>query len=157
MSRDVRLSATSPHKEKDMRGNRHFYSGLVAGFVGACCSAAFATSVPLNDASFEQASGALPNPLLLPPLTGQIGGWDLSRGGIGALTGLTVPRMFIDDSAAASDGDQIAAITFIAGVLSHAEFRQTLNAEYAANSCYTLTVDVGHAGLADVLAAAAIR
>lgn len=115
-------------------------------------AAASAAVVPVSDASFETESGALPNPLLFPPLQGEIGGWNLARSGLGTLTGLTAPRMWINDSSFATDGSQIAAISFVAGVLSQGQYSQTLAAEVQANTCYTLTVDVGTAGVADVLA-----
>lgn len=120
-------------------------------------AAASADVIPVNDHSFEQAAGSLPNPLLNPPLSGQIGGWTLTRGAVGAISGAVVPRMSIGDSALATDGNHIASIVFVAGVNAHAEFRQTVLAEYSPNTCYTLTVDVGTAGVAELLAEPSIR
>jgi hypothetical protein len=113
--------------------------------------------VPINDPSFEQQVGELPNPLINPPLSGTIGGWNLQRSATGAISGLTVPRIGIVASPAATDGSNVARILFIANVAAAGRFTQTLSSGLEPHRRYIFAVDFGTTDGATVLAETHVR
>jgi hypothetical protein len=128
---------------------------LFSGMLTA--STAMADIVPIGDHGFESGPAELANPLLDPPLSGTIGGWHVERSALGQITGLLVPRIGIVETDAATEGDHVGRILFIAGVVSQASFSQELGVGLSPATRYTLSVDVGAAGLADVMAEATVR
>lgn len=121
------------------------------------CATALAGNVPINNASFESTTGSLSTPLLFPPSSGSLGGWTMNRHGVGALTGLTAPLMSMEHSPYATSGANIAAIRFVAGVLTYGSFSQTLSEGLTQNTRYTVSVDIGDAGIASAIATAGFK
>lgn len=98
--------------------------------------------VILNDSSFEQQAAQLANPPLSPPMSGTIGGWEVSRTAM-VQTGLTVPKIGCAVSADATQGNQRAFIDFGATVSGSGQFGQTLaTTTLQSDSEYVLSVDV---------------
>ena len=104
------------------------------------------TPITLDAPSFEDEINELPNPLLSPPMSGTIGGWDVGRA-VGVVpTGANVPRIGVIADPTATDGAQIAFVTFPATVIGDAWFTQTLAQTLAPDTDYALTVDVDRVG-----------
>lgn len=103
-------------------------------------------SLAVNDTSFEEEVAQLSNPLVSPPMSGTIGGWDVQR--TAALeTGLTVPQIGVIASPNATLGDNHAFVSFGATVIGSGMFRQTLSQSLEPNTVYELKVDIAPTGL----------
>lgn len=118
-------------------------------------------AVTIGNASFESGTGQLSNGILglvLPTLSGTIHGWSVSRGGLlGGVTSLTVPDTGVMNSPLATDGGRIAYVSFKAGVLAQATFSRTLAYELEPQTTYTFKVDIGKAGVLDLLPSHRLR
>lgn len=107
----------------------------------------------INNASFEQTTGQLANPLFGPPMAGTIGGWSVSRTGLLApLTGLTVPHVGISNSLLATDGNRVAYTLFPTSILGSTSFKQTLSITPQADANYALSIDAGQYNILGILA-----
>lgn len=119
------------------------------------------TSIPITNHSFESGTGMLSDGILglvLPQLSGTIQGWSVSRAGLlGGLTSATVPTTGIVNSGLATDGGRIANVVFKVGALAEAKFSRTVAYELEPNTTYTLMVDIGKAGVLDLLPSHSLR
>lgn len=113
------------------------------------------TAIAVTNHSFESATGNLSNGILglvLPAMSGTIGGWSVQRAGLlGALLSTTVPDVRVLNDGAATDGGRLARVVFVAGTLAEASFERTLAYKLEPLTTYTLKVDVGMAGVLNLL------
>lgn len=121
-------------------GFRSALTVLALGF--ALAAPVLGLPIAINDASFEQANAALPNPLNSPPTSGTLGGWSVERGGVDELNGFTIPRISTAPSAFATDGSQVGSIEYVFSSNTFGEFSQTTGTAWVANTLYELTIDV---------------
>lgn len=115
-----------------------------------------AAALHIEDHSFEQATGSLSNGVLGlgAEYSKTIGGWHYQRG---SLLGLLPPNTGSYNSSNASDGNNVARISSLVGVAGAATVSQQLTGQgYAANTRYTLEVDVYTFGVAEIFDAAFI-
>lgn len=115
-----------------------------------------AGEIAIVDMSFAQSTGQLSNPLFNPPMSGTIGGWQVERTAAVKL-GATVPRIGVMQSNSATDGTNLAYVTFPLSVIGTAQFSQTLGSALRPDTAYKLRVDVGTAALALLLSDTQIK
>lgn len=108
-------------------------------------------SFTIDDFSFEDEVGALSNPLLNPPMTGTIGGWEVSRTAL-VETGLTVPRVGTEISGESTEGHAQFYVSFLVNVVGSATASQTFTDTLDPDSNYVLRVDVGRQELLHAIA-----
>jgi hypothetical protein len=97
--------------------------------------------VNVEDESFEQELAELPTPPTDPPMSGQIGGWEVQRDAA-IITGPTVPRVAVVPTPDAPDGGNCALIGFDVAIDGSAVFGQTLTSDLEPRRNYTLRVDI---------------
>ncbi len=107
-------------------------------------------ATPVNDPSFEDETRMLPSPLLFPPGSGVIGGWDVERSGL-VWTGLTLPHIGTAFSLGATDGVNQGVISFALSVVGSASFSQGLGFSLQPNHTYLIKVDIRGVGLPPLL------
>lgn len=112
--------------------------------------------VTIADMSFEQATGQLSNPFFGSPMSGSIGGWQVERTAAIQL-GTTIPRIGVTPYGNATDGANLAYISFPLSVIGTGKFSQTLGTTIQPDTRYKLKVDVGTGALALLLADTQIK
>src|SRR5262249_27532209 len=105
-----------------------------------------AAGIAFVNPSFEQVVSSLATPLLNPPMSGVIGGWNVSRTAL-VRTGPTVPQIGTRASATSTSGTRQAYITFGLSVTGSGVFNQQIAAELRPNTIYEMKVDVGTSGV----------
>ncbi len=128
-----------------MKVHKHLILSVLAM---ASLGTAAAAPVTVADYSFESTTGSSPNGLLDNP-DGTLGGWQYFRTGVLAPTLTDVN--FVSNPGLATDGNNVAQIGFLAGVLASGTLFQDLNTSYLANSIYTLTFDTDQVSLLTAL------
>ncbi len=98
-------------------------------------------SIAPNDASFETQTATLATPLLGPPMSGAIGGWQVVRTAL-VQTGPTVPGIGTQATAHATAGANAGFVSFSAAVTGSGTFSQTLGSELQPATRYELAVDI---------------
>lgn len=93
------------------------------------------------DASFEMQTAALPTPLLAPPMSGTVGGWQVRRSAVVA-TGPTVPTIGTQATPNATVGVNAAFVAFGVAVTGTGTLSQALSQPLAPLTSYELRVDV---------------
>ncbi|HWB20060.1 MAG TPA: hypothetical protein VG711_07165 [Phycisphaerales bacterium] len=101
--------------------------------------------VAVTNASFESAVGQLANPLIAPPMSGTVGGWELTRTAL-VQTGTTVPKVGVEASVDSTDGANRAFITFTLSVIGTAQIARTLGESLESACTYRCIVDVTPTG-----------
>lgn len=143
---------------RDARSNGAWFTdyALFGGSVSVSGQFPQFSPIIVNDPSFEQATGQLANPLLNPPMSGTIGGWEVQRTAT-VVTGPTVPQIGVIASANATNGSNVASISFGAAVNGTGTFGQTLATSLQPQMSYELSVDILPTGLAIESAGAGFR
>lgn len=129
--------------------NAESLEGGTVTITGSFAAAAI-PATPVDDHSFEDETRMLPSPLLFPPASGTIGGWDVRRSGL-VWTGPTLPTIGTAFSLGATDGVNQGLISFALSVVGSAEFSQGLGFVLAPNHTYEIKVDIRGVGLPPVL------
>ncbi len=108
-------------------------------------STSFAVPITVADFSFET-PGNSPNGLI--PPNGSLGAWQYERTG---LLPATLTDVVFGPSALATDGSNVASLTFLVGALAQVSIYQDIGVPFQANSIYTLTFDMDQNSLANLL------
>jgi len=108
--------------------------------------ASFAPGISMSglapkDPSFEMQTTSLGTPLLSPPMSGVIGGWNVQRTAT-VVTGPTVPRIGAQATTHATLGANAGYISFGLSISGSGTFAQTLTQSLQPKTRYELSVDI---------------
>src|ERR1043165_7397069 len=98
-------------------------------------------AIALVDSSFETQTATLPTPILTPPMSGTVGGWNVQRTAV-LQTGATVPRIGTQAASGATMGANAGFVSFTASVNGSGTFSQLLTTPLVPRTRYELSADI---------------
>jgi len=111
-----------------------------------------AASITLQNSSFESPVGDSPNGLFDAP-DGNIGAWSYSRSG---LLAPTLTDVSFASSALATDGSNVAALSFLVGAVGGITLYQDTGVSWLPDTTYTLTFDADQISTVSLLSEASV-
>lgn len=116
-------------------------------------AAAAEDALAITNMGFEQDSDSLATPFLFPPMSGTLGGWDVTCSSfLGSVTGLTVPQVSVGPFFGATEGSHAAQVQYTASVKGEVSLSNTLSEAPEPCTQYALSVAVGRVNVLSLLA-----